>query len=322
MRGPRSAPAALTVAAIVPTYQRPHDPRRCLEGLEQQSRAPEEIVVVHRAAGDPHTWTVVEEWLAHSGVSRRRHVLVTTPGQIAAMEAGVLATECDIVVFVDDDVRLRPTWLELCLRHYADDRVVGVGGRDVIQGSAAPGQPHRVVGRVSWYGRLQGNHHVGYGAARPVHSVKGANMSLRRAYCVFDHRLRGAGSQIHNDSHLCLSARRRGGVLMYDPASRADHYPAARFDEDQRNAPSRQAIANVAHNDGYMLLTHLSWPRRLAFLAYTFLVGHRGSWALGRWAVARVVGERTSFRSEALPSYHGKVMGVWSWISSRRRGGA
>ena len=311
----------LSVAVVVPTYRRPAELQKCLQAIEGQNSPPDEILVVHRAVGDPETEAVATGWASQPGLTARRTVIVDRPGQVAAMEAGVQAAVGAIIVFLDDDVRIRPDWIERCLQHYRNPRVVGVGGRDAVHDRwSATYTPRARVGQISWFGRVSGNHHRGFGVARPVDVLKGANMSLRREYCVFDHRLQGAGSQIHNDSHLCLQARKRGGVIMYDPNCVADHYPAQRHDEDQRGAPSRGAISSVVHNEVYMMLTYLRWWQKGPFLLYTFLVGHRGSWAVLRWLSGYVSGERISVTDQLVPSYQGKVRGLRTWLTTIRKG--
>jgi len=89
---------------------------------------------------------------------------------------------------------------------------------------------------VHWFGRVIGNHHLGVGEPRET-CCKGVNMNYRRAAIAnlrFDQRLWGPGAQAHNDMAFSLAVR-RGWKLIYDPRVAVDHYPAQRFDEDQRN---------------------------------------------------------------------------------------
>ena len=43
-----SAQDALTLGVLVCTYQRPADLKRCFDGLKQQSRRPDDVIVVCR----------------------------------------------------------------------------------------------------------------------------------------------------------------------------------------------------------------------------------------------------------------------------------
>jgi len=316
-------PTRNTVAVVIPTYRRPDELKKCLLALEEQTCPADEVLVVHRGIGDPETAALAATWAEGQGSSSRKVVTVSRPGLVAAIEAGVGHTACDVMVVIDDDVQLRRDWLERCLQHYADPRVVGVGGRDVLHGIAeARSTPQADVGRVTWYGRMIDSHHCGYGPARPVDLLKGANMSMRRGWWVFDHRLRGSGAQVYNEVPVCLRARRRGGILIYDPNCLADHFPAARFDDDQRGAPGRQAIANACHNEVYVLMTYLRWWQKPAYLVYIFLVGHSGSWAILWWVGARLAGRNVTVAHHLLPSYRGMALGLLSWGHARDRGPA
>jgi len=301
-----------TVSVIIPTYHRPSELIRCLRSLETQTQPPDEIIVVHRLPGDEETADAASSWATRHGVATRRVAIVSVPGVIAAMEAGVQHARCDVVVLLDDDVEIHPDWLERATQYYADLAVVGVGGRDIV--SFDPSVPSRIVGKVTWYGRAIGNHQRGYGPARSVDALKGANMSMRREYCVFDHRLRGSGAQVHWEAQVCLRARRMGKVIVYDPACTVDHYPAERYDEDRRHAPLRQARLNACHNETYVLLTYLRWWQRIAYLLYTSLIGHRGNLAVARWIAGLLRGERATLRDHLIPSYQGKAAGIATWL--------
>jgi hypothetical protein len=199
---------------------------------------------------------------------------------VAAISAGLDVVGTDLVAITDDDAVAAPDWLARLERHYAaDERLGAVGGRDrvhvsdgVLDGAA------REVGRLWWYGRLIANHHIGVGRPRPVHVLKGANMSFRMAALDGirpDGRLLGHGAQVHFELGLCLPLTRGGWTVLYDPALVVDHYPAPRFDEDARGGPSLRAQANTAHNELYLLLRWLPAWRKPIALAYAFLVGSR-----------------------------------------------
>jgi len=58
-----------------------------------------------------------------------------------------------------------------------------------------------------------------------------------------------------------LAVRR---LEIYDPRVAVDHYPAQRFDEDQRNKFNQIAFLNRVHNETLILLEHLPPVRRVA----------------------------------------------------------
>ena len=66
-----------------------------------------------------------------------------------------------------------------------------------------------------------------------------------------------------------------GWKVVWDPEVAVDHFPAPRFDEDSRDDPTLRAIADVLHNEVYILLSLLTGWRRVTAVVYGFLVGTR-----------------------------------------------
>jgi glycosyltransferase involved in cell wall biosynthesis len=65
-----------------------------------------------------------------------------TRGASATRNTGVASSHSDVVAFLDDDAIAGSTWLEMLLRHFADPRVVGAGGRV---------EPLWESGRPAWF---------------------------------------------------------------------------------------------------------------------------------------------------------------------------
>jgi hypothetical protein len=99
----------------------------------------------------------------------------------------------------------------------------------------------------------------------------------------FDNRLRGTGAQPHNDMAFSLAVRRAGWKLIYDPKVAINHYPAQRFDEDQRYQFNDIALINAVHNETLILLENLSPVQRIVFLVWAILVGTRGTLGFVQW---------------------------------------
>lgn len=269
----------LTTSVLVPSYRRPDDLRRCLEALCNQHAGPAQMIVVARDV-DEATHLVVQAFADRLPLEL---VIVSESGQIQALNAGLLRVKGEIVAITDDDAAPHSDWLARIVAHFdADSRIGGVGGRDWVHkpdGTVVDDQ-QRLVGRVQWFGRIVGNHHVGTGPAREVDILKGANMSFRRAAIdglCFDTRLRGRGAQVHNDMCFSLTVKRRGWKLIYDPAVAVDHYPAPRFDADQRGAFDPEAVENAAFNLMWATQTQLTGWRRLMTRQWQMLIGTKDS---------------------------------------------
>ena len=284
-----------TASVVVTSYRRPAALLDCLAGLDAQDREPDEIVIVLHAADLVTAGTLADR----PGL---RIVTVGASGSVAALNAGLSAATGDVVAIVDDDAIPAPDWLERLLATFARDaRIAGVGGRDIVhdagrvlgredQGVLGRFRGAPRVGRIQWFGRHVGNHHIGEGGARDVDVLKGANMAFRRQMVLahgFDARLRGSGAQPHSELSVCLPLRRRGLRLVYDPAIVVHHHPAARPAGDDRHSLDGDAMFEWTYNEALQLLDHLSAPQRLAFATWGALVARGALPASSRLRASR-----------------------------------
>lgn len=307
----------MSIAVIIPTYRRSQDLARCLEALQNLTRPADEVIVVVRDT-DTQTWSFLKTFDSKNLPLRTATVTVT--GVVAAMNAGLDAASSDIVAFTDDDAAPHPDWLARIESHYADERVGGVGGRDwVYHGTDLEDGNSGTVGQVSWFGRVIGNHHIGAGEAREVDVLKGVNMSFRRAAIQgwhFDERMKGTGAQVHFELAFSLKLRRAGWKLIYDPQVAVNHYPAKRFDEDQRHSFNQTAFANAVHNETVALLEYFSPLQKLAFLIWSIVVGTREAVGLIQW-LRFLPSEGLLAGKKLLASLSGRFSGLRTVISEQ-----
>jgi cellulose synthase/poly-beta-1,6-N-acetylglucosamine synthase-like glycosyltransferase len=275
----------LTISVVIPSYCRPKDLARCLDALKKQKRPADEVLVVVRDT-DTKTWTFVQTF--NPEFLPLRTATVSVSGVVAAMNAGMDAACGDIIAFTDDDAAPHTDWLERIEAHFlSDSNIGGVGGRDwVYHGTQLQEGEREVVGQVQWFGRVIGEHHLGVGEAREVDVLKGVNMSFRRSaigQMHFDTRMRGTGAQVHFELAFSLALKRAGWKLIYDPKVAVDHFPAQRFDEDQRHRFNDIALLNAVHNETLVLLENLPSTRRTAFAIWATFVGTRDAPGFLQW---------------------------------------
>jgi len=265
----------MKLSVLVPTYRRTKDLAHCLDALKQQTRPADEVLLTVQAV-DNETWQFLDTFDPRS--LPLRTITVAVPGQVAALNTGLEAAKGDIVAITDDDAIPHSDWLERIEAHFiADEKVGGVGGRDWLYfGSTLQTGERMTVGKIQWFGRVIGNHHLGMGEPREVDVLKGANMSYRMAAVEdlrFDNRLKGQGAQVHNDLNFSISVKHKGWNLIYDPAVAVDHYPGERFDEDVRYQFSSLAKVNAAYNEALTLLCYLPHHQKIIYLVWSVLVG-------------------------------------------------
>lgn len=253
--------------------------------LQAQTKPVDQVIVVVRDT-DTETWEFLAQF--HPQNLPLQTVKVTQTGVVAALNAGLAAVEGDIFSITDDDAAPHPDWLERINAHFiSDSSVGGVGGRDWVHygDKIADGQ-ELIVGKLQWFGRVIGNHHLGVGEAREVDVLKGVNMSFRTqaiGELKFDSRMRGTGAQVHFEMAFTLTLKRAGWKMIYDPQVAVDHYPAQRFDEDQRHNFNEIALINLVHNETLVLLEHLPPSRHFVFWIWAVFVGTRESLGFIQW---------------------------------------
>jgi GT2 family glycosyltransferase len=270
-----------TISVLICTYRRPNDLLRCLSALEQQTLPPAEVIVTVRD-NDAETFAA----LSSRDNSRLplRILVIFKAGVIAARNAALDVCKSDFMVMADDDTAAHPDWLERIYALFAaNPSVGGIGGRDrcLLNGEWDDRQQAR-VGEIQWFGRLIGNNHLGFGAPRTAHILKGANMSFRMSAVGdlrVDERLRGSGAQPHEDSVFCASLRKKGYDILYDPSILVDHYEGQRDEPRHYSDVLRVKVAEELRDLGFnwAIVMSIEFPfwQQAIFIAWNFLIGTR-----------------------------------------------
>ncbi|WP_112182083.1 MULTISPECIES: glycosyltransferase family 2 protein [Paraliobacillus] len=265
----------METSVVIPTYKRTEDLKRCLEALSKQTLLPDEVIVVVRDT-DKHTQDFLGNYTSSLIIKIYQ---VDRPGQVAALNIGLATSQNEIISILDDDTAPHKHWLKRITEIFSvSDDIGGVGGRDwVHEGNKKLNGEKELVGKVQWFGRVIGNHHLGSGPARDVEVLKGANMSYRRAAIKgmqFDERLLGNGAQVHNDMGFSLRVKKSGWRLIYDPTVSIDHFPAQRFDADERNTFNPEAYYYAVYNETLIMTEFMETPfKRFIFISWSIFIG-------------------------------------------------
>src|ERR1700730_15001218 len=119
---------------VIATKGRPTPLRAALESGAETLPADGEVIVVDGDPGRSAEEPFAELRARHPHVSAR--YLATDPGLTLQRNAGIDASNGDVVVFIDDDCTVRPGMFEALAEAFRDASVVGVTGQ--IEEPAAP----------------------------------------------------------------------------------------------------------------------------------------------------------------------------------------
>ncbi|MDX2099947.1 MAG: hormogonium polysaccharide biosynthesis glycosyltransferase HpsN [Leptolyngbyaceae cyanobacterium bins.59] len=218
------------ISVIVPTYGREEPLRNTLKDVLNQDYPDFEVIVVDQTAThEPETEAFLAE-LANAGKIRLFKLSwASLPG---ARNYAIRRSTGSILLFIDDDVVLPEGYLHNHARNYLERSEVGaVAGRvfdrmklsdarkisQSEEGFTIDYLPKEAMDPgIAWYYIDLVN------TVKPqqVISARGCNMSFRRELFEkyglhFDERFQG--SAVREESDFCLSLRRTGYTIWYDP---------------------------------------------------------------------------------------------------------
>jgi len=257
---------------------RTDDLKRCLLSIERQTVLPSQVCVIVRTTDD-QTLRFLETLSTSLNLVTEK---IDVPGQVAALNLGLTRYESSTYEFLsilDDDVELPENWIDTILKTLRGNKEIsGLGGRDNVPSMPAT-SPKKTVGKITFYGKLIGNHHQGCGGLREVDTLKGCNMTFRRVavqglrFCT---HLRGKGAQVGNDTEFSLAVKSRGFRIFYDSNIQLVHYASPRPVSDERDPfKNRQIVKDSAFNYTHINLKYLPWPSQITFIFWWIFIGTR-----------------------------------------------
>jgi GT2 family glycosyltransferase len=223
---------------IIPTYGREEALRDSLIDVLNQDYANFEVLVVDQT---PKHELEIEAFLSEQATANKiqwfRLNWASLPG---ARNYAVRRAQGDIILFIDDDVKLNPGFLSAHGKNYLDKPEIGaVAGRvfdrmkiaDTVQGKTQGNTPYKTIEYlppqamdpgIAWY-YIDLVHTI---KPQEVLTARGCNMSFRREIFTqhglhFDERF--LGSAVREESDFCLRLRQTGYKIWYDPEASLVH---------------------------------------------------------------------------------------------------
>ncbi len=254
----------MKLSVVIPTYRREEYLCRCLEDVLQQVWPQFETIVVDQSPDHrPETTRFLRQV-----APRICHVRLARPSVTEACNEGARLATGDILVFLDDDVRIPDR--HFLHRHadcYEDASIGIVAGRvrDAKEGREQAYDPRAANPVWGWY-------YTTWDHARRVDVVTapGANMSCRKTIydqlAGFDERFTGNAVRFEND--FCLRVLRAGYRAIFEPSAEVVHHYDSEGGHNNRHLygtseESHAWYASYFQNMAYMTVKHMpvhTWP--------------------------------------------------------------
>jgi GT2 family glycosyltransferase len=207
--------ASPSLAVLIPTLDRPDDLTIAVRTLLEQSLLPQEVIIVDQSRSD-ESEKQVRKLFADERAAKVRLKYILDPGIASLAKARNVAldqNQCEVFLFIDDDVELEPDFIEKLLEGYEEDaEVTGISG---IITNYTP----RAFTSRAWQWMF----------------VRGPFQDERQYYYQQAERLRDAGR---------IAVSRFGGGLM---SFRCERTNGLRFNENLRGASEGEDVDFCLH---------------------------------------------------------------------------
>lgn len=249
----------LTSSIVLCTKDRADDVRKCLDSLREQTRMPEQLIVVD--SGSDETEAHVRRFIEQAP-SVSVEYLRSEPGLTLQRNVGIRAATMDVLHFFDDDCTLEPEYIDEMQKTFeSSEDIIGAGPRLLLPYTPSPlGRIWRKLfflpdtagsgriqpsgfGTYSWFAPIETPHDVEVlcGCCAFRRSVFDANM--------FDEHFAGYGYL--EDLEFSYRVGRQGR-LVCNPRARITHWESPSARTNWRRLAAMQIV-----NHAYVFRKHL-----------------------------------------------------------------
>ena len=273
-----------SISVVIPTYEREEPLVDTIADVIKQDYPKFEVLVIDQTVSHkPETQVYLEQQTNASTIKLFRLTWASLPG---ARNYALRHCSGEIILFIDDDVRLEQGFLVAHARNYVDRPEIGaVAGRvfDRMKLGDSGGEleiedlpPEASDPGIAWY-HIDLVHTV---RAQRVISARGCNMSYRREVFTkyglnFDERFRG--SAVREESDFCLRLRQTGYHIWFDPEASLVHLGEESGGCHDISTRSLKYQVTFYHNHFFMGLKNLTPNQCLRFFVKLFdchVLGH------------------------------------------------
>jgi GT2 family glycosyltransferase len=236
--------AEVKASIIIPVFNKAAFTLQCIQSLLQEVDLTEtEIIVIDNASTDE-----TREILSTLGGLVRIVQNEENQGFVDASNQGAAVARGKYLVFLNNDTKVLPGWLQYLLETIESHASVGAVGSMFLY----PDGTIQEAGAIVW--RNGEAHHCGWGGrpedprfrfARPVDYCSAASLLIRREIfqrlAGFDRRFAPA---YYEDVDLCFGVRSLGYKVIYQPMSRLVHYEGITAGADSTTGVKQFQIVN------------------------------------------------------------------------------
>lgn len=236
-------PEQPVVSVVIPVHGKWRYTRACLVALSAtSSTVPFEVIVVDDKSPDA---TLARLRHAHDV---RVVALAKNQGYVGACNAGISAAKGEYVVLLNNDTRVRPTWLDPLLERMQDPSI-GLVGAQLIYPDGTLQDAGGIVfsdGSAHNYGKNRPAHIHAFTYARDADYVSGACTMIRRATL---EKLGGGLDTLfapayYDDTDLAFAVRELGLRVVYEPRSIVVHDEGVSHGTDETKGVKRYQAIN------------------------------------------------------------------------------
>lgn len=293
------------IAAAIPTLNRGALAADTVEMLAALADPPDEILVVDQTERHPDADRRRLELLDASGTMR--WIRLRPPAIPFAMNRALLETDCELVLFLDDDIVPDGELVAAHRRAHRDDGVWAVAGQVLQPGEIADGVNPEALPPDVFAADLD----FRFNASRPrrVRNVMAGNLSVKRECAVaaggFDEQFRGAAYRFETDFARRLIAA--GGEIAFEPAASIRHLKAGAG--GLRTFGHHLTVATAVHTIGdyYFAYRHAPAAERRRYIFTRLRKSLLTRFHLRRpwWLLPKLLGELRGWREGAILAREG-----------------